>query len=270
MGAMASFLLVPGRALGLAFPACIWPLLLLCNIGGLRKIIYAFGLGYGLSMASTGLLTWTEAPSSSCSTAACALYTCYGVRLVWFLLRRQASDKYNSSAHGKELNGKMEKTAIPVKCFVTLFVSLTQLATAYSLQPLAFASQLGVMSWLGLGVGTAGLLLEAVADEEKLAAKQLKPDDPVMTGTYSMVRHPNYLGEIMFWGGITAAVQGALPRSAPWLSRLQGGLGSVLMIWVMFGAAKRLDKTGTESKYKDNAEYKAWADSTPSLFPKLF
>jgi len=267
---MASFLLVPGQSLGLAFPACIWPWLLVCNLGGLRKIIYAFGLGYGFSMFSSGVLTWAEAPSSLCSMAACGLYSAYGARLVWFLLRRQLSDMYNNSAHGKELNGKMEKTPIPAKCFVTLFVSLTQLATAYCLQPLAFATQLPMMSWMGLGLAAAGLVLETVADEEKLGAKKLKPDEPVMTGTYSLVRHPNYLGEIMFWGGITAAAQSAIPLSAAWLSRVQGSLGSILMIWVMFGAAKRLDKTGTESKYKDNAEYKAWASSTPSLFPKLF
>ena len=39
-----------------------------------------------------------------------------------------------------------------------------------------------------------------------------------------------------------------------------------MMIGVMFGAAKRLDKEGAE-KYKDNPLYRDWAANTPSMLP---
>lgn len=179
------------------------------------------------------------------------------------------SEKYNGSKHGKESNGKMEKTPLPAKGFVCLFVSLTQLATTYALQPIVHAAQFPTAAWGGIGLGLAGLVLETVADEQKLAAKETSPDDPVMTGTYSIVRHANYTGEVLFWLGIVGAGQLALPASAPWLSRAQNAFGPLLMTWVMFGAAKRLDTTGQE-KYKDNAKYKDYASRTGSLFPRLF
>jgi steroid 5-alpha reductase family enzyme len=221
-------------------------------------------------MLASGVLTLGQAPSSTWCSAACSLYSTYGIRLVVFLLRRQWSTAYNNSEHGKELNAKMGKTPMPAKCFVTVFVSLFQLATMYALQPLALASRFPSFGWAGLALAAGGLILEALADEQKLAAKQVRPNDPIMTGTYSIVRHPNYLGEIIFWGGIAFAAQSALPPSATWAQRLQGCAGPLFMIWVMLGAAKRLDKAAAESKYKDNAEYKAYAAQTPSLFPLPF
>lgn len=266
MGICASVLLAPGKALGLSFPLSAYPVLVVCCLGGLRRIIYAFGLGYGLSMLTGGMLTWSEAPSSAWSMCGCGLYSAYGLRLVTFLLRRQASDKYNNSKHGKELNNKMDKTPVPAKCFVTLFVSISQVATLCALQPLAWASEFSAAGWVGLVLGSAGLLLESVADEQKLAAKNVHPDEPVMTGTYSIVRHPNYLGEILFWAGVAGS---SLSVSTSWLQRFQGCCGPFFMIWVMLGAAKRLDKTGAESKYKDNAQYKEYVAKTPSLRPKF-
>eukprot|EP00931_Biecheleriopsis_adriatica_P124670 TRINITY_DN99829_c0_g1_i1.p1 TRINITY_DN99829_c0_g1~~TRINITY_DN99829_c0_g1_i1.p1 ORF type:complete len:284 (+),score=42.03 TRINITY_DN99829_c0_g1_i1:31-852(+) len=268
MGSCASLLLAPGQALGLSFPTALHPLFLVCCLGGLRRIIYAFGLGYGFCMLASGVFTLSEAPASSWATCACALYGGYGVRLVTFLCRRQACEAYNNSKHGRELNAKMDKTPLPIKAMVCVFVSLTQLATAYALQPISMAEEMPTAGWVGLGMGIGGLILEAVADEEKLFAKKQRPDDPVMSGSFSIVRHPNYLGEILFWAGITVASQAALPSSATLSSRLQGSLGPLLMIWVMIGAAKRLDKTA-ESKYENNAGYKAYATRTPSLWPFL-
>jgi len=266
MGANLSVLLAPGQSLGLPFPLSAYPVLLLCCSGGLRRIIYAFGLGYGACMLTGGLATLSQAPSSPWSTSACCLYAAYGSRLVFFLLRRQCSKEYNDSKHGRELNSRMDKTPLPVKASVTFFVSLTQTATVYALQPVAFASQFSTAGWAGLVLGTMGLVLETVADEEKLAAKKLQPDEPIMSGTYRIVRHPNYLGEILFWAGIAGS---SLSVSTSWLQRFQGCCGPFFMIWVMLGAAKRLDKTGAETKYKDNPQYEKYMAETPSLWLRL-
>lgn len=270
MGAFASILLAPGNALGLQFPWSLYPVLLLSCSGGLRRIIYAFGLGYGLCMLEAGIVTSGEVArggfTSTWSSFANGLYACYGLRLFVFLLRRQSSEAYNTSEHGKALNAKMDTTPLPIKAAVCVGVSLTQLATFCALQPLAFAQAPPRVGWLGLWTSMGGLVLESVADEQKLAAKAQHPNAPVMTGLYSIVRHPNYLGEILFWLGIATATQIALPLSASPLKRLQGGFGPVLMIWVMFGAAKGLDKKA-ETKYTEHADYKAYAAKTPSLWP---
>eukprot|EP00747_Dinoflagellata_sp_TGD_P184909 gnl/TRDRNA2_/TRDRNA2_41009_c0_seq1.p1 gnl/TRDRNA2_/TRDRNA2_41009_c0~~gnl/TRDRNA2_/TRDRNA2_41009_c0_seq1.p1 ORF type:complete len:267 (-),score=24.94 gnl/TRDRNA2_/TRDRNA2_41009_c0_seq1:56-856(-) len=265
MGTLASVLLSPGTSLGLPFPASAFPLYLLCCCGGLRKIIYAFGLGYGLSMFTGGLLTLTQAPSSAASSAACALYWAYGARLTVFLLRRQSTEAYNTSKHGVELDERMSKTPLPVKGCVTMFVSAIQLACVYALQPIVFAPTLSGSCWTGLVLSSAGLLIESIADEEKLAAKEKEPNKPVMTGSFSIVRHPNYTGEIIFWGGIAWT---SLLSAQTW-GQCLGVFGPCFMIWVMFGAAKRLDEKAA-TKYADEPEYKAYAARTGSLWPKNF
>jgi steroid 5-alpha reductase family enzyme len=48
---------------------------------------------------------------------------------------------------------------------------------------------------------TGGLMLESVADKQKARAKRAQAETYCDTGLYSIVRCPNYLGEIIVWLG---------------------------------------------------------------------
>lgn len=135
------------------------------------------------------------------------------------------NESYKNSEKGKSLKAQEDGHTLAVRSGVTLFVPATQLATTYALQPLTLAPVMPALGWIGLGVGAAGLLLETIADEQKLAAKSDRPNDPVMTGTYTFVRHPNYLGEILFWAGVLVGAQASLPQSALWTHRFGGSFG---------------------------------------------
>ena len=96
-------------------------------------------------------------------------------------------------------------------------------------------------------------------------AKAARPTEPVTTGLYSVVRHPNYSGEIIFHLGMAGlAGQGAtiqdcaLAMAAP-----------AFMMWVMVGAARRLDKAG-QLKYGEDPKYQEWFRSTCSLVPRCW
>ena len=75
--------------------------LVLCS-GGLRNILYAFGLGYGFSMSANSLLTLLiDQPRLLSASGAptlpgcgACLYLAYGARLASFLFRRQMSASY--------------------------------------------------------------------------------------------------------------------------------------------------------------------------------
>jgi hypothetical protein len=43
----------------------------------------------------------------------------------------------------------------------------------------------------------------------------------------------------------------------------------LMMVGVMVGAAKRLDKEGKE-RYSENEKWQEWAAKTPSLWPSLW
>ena len=119
-----------------------------------------------------------------------------------------------------------------------------------------------------MALAAAGLVLEAVADEQKLASKEVAPSAPVMSGLYRHCRHPNYLGEIAFHFGICGLLAPSIDSSS-WSQVLIGAASPLFMIWVMLGAAKRLDKDQAE-RQKGNDKYEQWVASTHSLLPKLF
>ena len=83
---------------------------------------------------------------------------------------------------------------------------------------------------VGLALQWSGALLESVADHQKSAHKKTfanASDDAKETmngwcdvGTYATCRHPNYLGELVFWfglflAGVPAMATGAGGRSRP-------------------------------------------------------
>lgn len=268
MSDIASVLLAPGQALGLSFDSSVYLLFLLCCSAGLHKTIYAVGIGYGLCMLATSAVTWSLSPPSAGATGFCGLYFLYGLRLVAYLLRRELSDSYNTSHHGRELRAKADRTRLLAKCFFICTTSLSQYGAFCALQPLAQGVPLPALCWVGLGVSATGFLLEAAADEHKLMAKATRPNSPVTNGVFRIARHPNYLGEILLWLGILTASQLALPGYIALSSRFGHALGPLLMIWVMFQAAKRLDKASAE-KYRSNPEYQSYLETTPSLWPRL-
>jgi hypothetical protein len=45
-------------------------------------------------------------------------------------------------------------------------------------------------------------------------------------------------------------------------------ISPLMMVGVMYGAAKRLDKQGAK-RYSDHEKWQTWAAKTPSLWPRL-
>lgn len=249
------------------------PIDLVCCSGGLKNILYAFGVGYGLSMMSNAVLIVKDprvllkdkSASAHVALAGGALYFLYGARLAAFLLRRQASTSYTPKL--EEVGDKSQKMPLMARSAITLFVALSQALYSIPLQlacnNVSAEAVVPAWSWGALAFAAGGLAIETVADEQKLAAKQISPNAPVMTGLYSLVRHPNYTGEIMFHIGM-AGLLGTESASTAALALLS----PAFMVWVMFGAAKRLDKEGGK-KYSDNAGYKEWVQRTGSIVPGL-
>ncbi|MGL4649988.1 MAG: DUF1295 domain-containing protein, partial [Caldilineaceae bacterium] len=119
------------------------------------------------------------------------------------------------------------------------------------------------LQWLGLLIMAVGLLLEALADAQKSAAKAAAPGRFVDSGLFGWVRCPNYLGEILFWVGNFVAAIGFLAGWAAWAIAL-GGLTCLVLI--MLGSAKRLE-AAQDARYGALPAYRAYTQTTPVLLP---
>jgi len=268
--------------------ASLFPIDAVLCAGGLRNILYAFGLGYGLSMMANSALIVVPRlrdllgvggplmGAQHLPIAGGALCFAYGLRLATFLWRRQADASYSSKL--SDVRATSQKMPLSARAAITTFVALSQAVYSMPLKLSCDAALLAaptvahgvpVVGWAALAVSASGLLLEAAADEQKLSAKRLHPRAPVTTGLYARCRHPNYAGEILFhvglWG-VTAAAP--LPQGLLCLG------GQAFMSWVMVGAAKRLDAEG-ERKYlkdagsEDAAKYARWRSQTGRLIPRV-
>eukprot|EP00927_Polykrikos_kofoidii_P064931 TRINITY_DN60738_c0_g1_i1.p1 TRINITY_DN60738_c0_g1~~TRINITY_DN60738_c0_g1_i1.p1 ORF type:complete len:286 (+),score=28.25 TRINITY_DN60738_c0_g1_i1:44-859(+) len=258
--------------MALYWPATSWPVTFAACSGGFTNIIYTFGVGYGTSMmANAGLAALVAKRRGITLTpfgaACCCLYGAYGLRLTTFLLRRQNDPSYAPKLHAMEV----KTSAMDIGSRFALVAGVSFSQALYAL-PLYVATStaarnarpvLKIFGWAGVGVAAAGLFLEHVADEQKLAAKQHKPHEPVMDGLYAYCKHPNYCGELLFHVGVSCfAVTGASVLQAAACA-----IAPFFMASVMVNSARRLDREG-DHRYPDRVVgYREWASSTPTLFP---
>ncbi len=118
---------------------------------------------------------------------------------------------------------------------------------------------LTALDFLGLAVWIIGFYFEAVGDKQLAQFKQnpANKGHVIKTGLWKYTRHPNYFGEATMWWGIFL-----LGLSVPlgW-----SGLISPLTITGMLLFVSGVPML--EKKYKDNAEFQAYARVTSKFFP---
>lgn len=265
--------MAPVGLLAAGWPVTAWPVTFVMCSGGFANILYAFGLGYGLSMMANGCLTLAVARHrgfriTPFALACGGLYTAYGLRLTAFLWRRQCEPSYAPRLQAAQ--EKTDRMSLGQRGTLVASISLSQALYALPLKvaTMPIPSRSGnpvfrAVGWTGVAVASVGLVLEHMADEQKLAAKRRDPLAPVTDGLYRYCRHPNYLGEMLFHAGVCCfASCGTFPQLC------LSSVAPLFMASVMVTAAVRLDKE-SDNKYSSAEGYRKWAHSTPSLFPRF-
>ena len=262
-------------ASAISYPYVAWPINLALCSGGTINIIYSFGLGYAASMASNGLLTVRQLPGARAEMLAQPLLSVlFGARLFLFLLRRQVSESYV----GKMVDLNARTAQMPLGARLAIVGSVGTLIALYN-APLYFTAArararlsgkkqnvagMGAISFTGLALSAAGLIIETVADEQKHVFKTAG-GGLIQSGFYSLVRHPNYSGEILFHAGMILSAVHACDR---WWKLAVSALAPAAMIAVMFGAAKSLD---ARQAVKYGADFSEYLATTPAaLIPGIF
>jgi len=155
---------------------------------------------------------------------------------------------------------------MPLGAKLALWLSCALLYTLMT-SPLYFRLYNGTpadpMLWIGILFMALGILLETVADHQKTLAKKKNSRRFVDTGLYRIVRCPNYLGELLLWLGMLLTGMTALRGPLQWISAL---LGFLLIVWVMFSGARRLE-IRQDANYGDDPDYQKYVRTVPILLP---
>ena len=252
------------------FPNGYWILLAvslaLCAIGYYR-FVWFMSVGYGFSVAGLGaamfVMSLVRGQFSIPFTILCALCVVYGLRLGLFLFLREVKNaRYREKM--KEVGGDT-KVPVFVAAFMWLFCgAIYVFQSSGAVYRLLNNSGVNIALYIGIAISAAGIVIEALADKQKGDAKEKNPDMPAMHGLYKMCRCPNYFGEILFWTGLLVSGIGAI-RGWQWLPAI---IGYVEIVFVMLSGAKRVE-TRHIKHYGKSAEYNAYADKTPLLFPLI-
>ena len=129
------------------------------------------------------------------------------------------------------------------------------------------AAELSNISFIGIFIWFAGLLIETIADQQKFAFKS-KPsnrDKWPMIGLWKYSRYPNYLGEILVWAGLFIVCLHSL-------SEIQILIGIVSPIYIalllIFVSGIPLLEKKYEERWSHLDAYKAYKKRTGKLIPK--
>ena len=233
--------------------------------------VYSFSVGYGLSVAaSAGILLKSASISGILLPQLCQLHILggllYGLRLGIFLAIRSKTwkdwgKKAKASPEAQNSKSFLQKTMVIVGCgFIYALMASPMLFHYQHANVVAHHEILKA----GVVMQYVGLVLEAVADQWKYFHYQKNEGKFCQTGPYAFCRHPNYLGEILFWLGLYVA--GVPAMLTKWSTFIPASIGCAFILFLMTMASKRGDKNALE-KYGDAPGYKEYREKSCSLVP---
>ena len=243
--------------------------LLVC-LCGFKKFVYFMSIGYGFSVAVIGAAMAVMGilgvyPAGIAHYLQFALFVAYGFRLSGFLLLRELK----SAAYRKtfqEVAGNDSKIPLFVKVVMWLTMGVLYVSQTSGVAFRLFnGCETSLVQWTGIAISAFGIGLEAIADRQKSAQKEKRPDMVATEQLYTIVRCPNYFGEILFWTGVTVSCLDILQGAGQWITVL---VAYILIVYIMFNGAQRLEKRQM-ARYGSNAEYKAYVEKTPIIIPLL-
>ncbi|MEZ5565590.1 MAG: DUF1295 domain-containing protein [Gammaproteobacteria bacterium] len=242
-----------------------------------RNFVFVFSYGYGISMMLLNLMimVWRPVPAA---LIVGGLGLAYGIRLTWFVHARHHSGVYDAARRRVEHTKADTSADVPLPLRLFMWISCGWLMTFVAMPTWVAANTMGNLSrgtLAGASLMLAGLLLETIADRQKQRAKAVNPDQVVVHGLYSRVRHPNYLGEIIFQTGLLVVVPATLTAGGvadagvtkSW-AMVAGLLGPLYIVILMYFAARDQDRRQAE-RYGQDPAFRTWRQQSSMLLPGL-
>ncbi|KAK9810245.1 hypothetical protein WJX72_007227 [[Myrmecia] bisecta] len=236
-------------------------------------------VGFGLAMALQGAVLLASAtPNNQLTPAAafhCIALVLYGLRLALYLALRQAGwcgMATYGQAH-KKRQGPAEQKSLTARFALWLACSALYLLLALPAYLLVTGERhmprpawQTALSFISGALMIVGTVLEAAADVQKSAFKAHHPDRFCQTGLYRLCRHPNFLGDLLFWAASAAQAVAACPC---WMHVLSGAASSGIMWYILAveGAGRMARQQGKRHVQGNSAvkRTRVWEGCLPIL-----
>ena len=225
--------------------------------------LYIFNYSYALASLVNGAMLAAVSGTSAGYLLGGAM-AAYGARLLWFTWVRTNSASY--APRVERVRAEDAKLPPPVKVALWLQCTLLYTFHLFAVYEAGLRMQLSAGVIAGAALIIAGLVIEAVADAQKQAAKAVNPDTFVTGGLYARWRHPNYIGEIIVQVGLIVA--GISVVGSLWGALAAVVLSPLYIVLLMLSECLRADDA-MELRYGDRDEFRAYKQQSGSFLPQL-
>lgn len=127
--------------------------------------------------------------------------------------------------------------------------------------------QVDALVLLGAAIWVFGFGIEVTADEQKrrFRARPENLNRFIATGLWAKSRHPNYVGEILLWFGVSVA---AFPALSGWSMVT---LVSPFFVWLLLARVSGVPllEASADRRWAGDPEYEAYKVATPTLLFKM-
>jgi steroid 5-alpha reductase family enzyme len=243
-------------------------LCLIASSLGFKKVEYFVSLGYAASIAAQAIafpFLYRDSINGFALLQS-ALLLAYGLRLGIFITLRNRVPSFQKQQ--AENTARSFNVGFPMKIAIWGGVSIFYVLL-YLPALLNISAQAGGRSLASAPVGillmAVGLGIEACADWQKSRFKKQNPSRFCDVGLFSVVRFPNYFGEMFFWFGLWVSAISNYRTLPVWAF---GSLGLLCILSVMIGASRRLELKQSKN-YASNAAYELYSRRVPILIPFL-
>lgn len=221
---------------------------------------YLFSFGYAFSMLIIHLAILALKPSLPAALIA-GLGAAYGAHLWRFVHVR-----YRGASYGRiKARGDKADTTLPLALRLYLWIAVSWLMT-FTAMTAWRVSESGVLTpWIAAGALTmlAGRLFETVADQQKQAGKARNSDSFVSNGLYRRIRHPNYVGEMVFQIGLMLA---CIATAQTWLEYAACLIGPLYIVILMYYAGLGADEQ-QQQRYGADPAYAQYRQQSGAFLP---
>lgn len=250
------FLVLPGQAL--------WLRVLLADIAA-TVTVYAVSLMTGnasvydpywsvLPMVLAPLIMAATDSFSAGSIILLVFIELWGVRLTanWVYTFKNLGEQDWRYENIKKQSG----AAFPIVSFIGIQLMPTLVVFGCMIPVIAFAETGGEMNGftaIGMVIMGIGILLETVSDFTKHRYRARGGKGIVRNGLWKKGRHPNYLGEILFWWGVYALILALAP--VLWWTFFGALINTMLFVFISIPMAEKqsaLRHADDWEEYKSN------------------
>jgi steroid 5-alpha reductase family enzyme len=184
----------------------LWFLSLRLKNAGIADIFWGPGIAGVVDIAA-----WTGGGSGTRASAVLLLVNLWAFRLAAHLWGRQAKKEDRRYAEMRQHFGRNWWWLSLIQVFLLQAILIWFIPAPLVAALLYSHMPIGWLDYLGIGLGAAGLVFEALADSQ-LAAFRADPGNRRMVldrGLWAWSRHPNYFGEVLMWWGFFLIGYGA-------------------------------------------------------------